>query len=96
VDAYVVGLLLILVSLLVGSSLGLIRGALLLAQSLPALTEDLADLAWREGSETCQMPRNKNTKLTERDTGVLLTDVLTLLIGKEHVGRQTTLGSIGV
>ena len=67
-DAYVVGLLLILVSLLVGSSLGLIRGALLLAQSLPALTEDLADLAWREGSETCQMPRNKNTVNLPKET----------------------------
>jgi hypothetical protein len=33
---------------------------------------------------------------TEADTGVVLTDVLTLLVGEEHVGRKTTLGSIGI
>ena len=43
--AYVVGLLLILVSLLVGSSLGLVRSPLLVTQSLPSLSEDLANLA---------------------------------------------------
>jgi hypothetical protein len=66
-ESYVVGQLLILISLLVRGSLGLVRGALLVVQRLPALTEDLADLA-------------------ERDTGVLVTDVLTLLVGEEHVG----------
>jgi hypothetical protein len=70
-------LLLIFVSLLVGSSLGLIGGTLLLVQGLPSLTEELADLA-------------------ERDARVLLTNVLTLLVGEEHVGRETTLGGIGV
>lgn len=34
--------------------------------------------------------------LTEADAGVLLTDVLALLVGEEHVGRETTLGSVGV
>lgn len=34
--------------------------------------------------------------LTELDTGVLLTDVLTLLVGEEHVGRETTLGCVRV
>jgi hypothetical protein len=75
--SHVVGLLLILVPLLVGSSLGLVGRALLVAQSLPPLTEDLADLA-------------------ESDARVLLTDVLTLLVGEEHVGRQATLGCVGV
>jgi hypothetical protein len=34
--------------------------------------------------------------LTEGDARVLLTDVLALLIGEEHVGRETTLGSVRV
>jgi hypothetical protein len=76
-STYVVGLLLILVSLLVGGSLGLIRSTLLLVKSLPSLTEELADL-------------------TERDTRVLLTDVLTLLVGEEHVGGEATLRGVGV
>jgi hypothetical protein len=33
---------------------------------------------------------------TERDSGVLLTNVVALLIGKEHVGGQTTLWRVGV
>ena len=33
---------------------------------------------------------------TESDTRVLLANILTLLIGEEHVGRQATLGCIGV
>lgn len=34
--------------------------------------------------------------LTELDTRVLLTDLLTLLVREEHVGRETTLGRVGV
>ena len=33
---------------------------------------------------------------TEANTRVLIADVLTLLIGEEHVGRETALGGIGV
>jgi hypothetical protein len=33
---------------------------------------------------------------TEADTGVLITDILTLLVREEHVGRETTLGRVGV
>lgn len=77
VYTYVVGSLLVLVALLVGSSLGLIRGALLFAEGLPALTESLADV-------------------TKGGVGVLLTNVVTLLVGEEHVGRETTLGGVGV
>jgi hypothetical protein len=40
-----VGGLLLLVALLVGGSLGIEWGALLLAQGLPLLSENLADLA---------------------------------------------------
>jgi hypothetical protein len=44
--SYLVSSLLLLVTLLVGGSLGLVRSALLLGQSLPLLTELLADLAY--------------------------------------------------
>jgi hypothetical protein len=43
-------LLLVLIALLVGGSLGLIGGTLLLGKGLPALTEDLANLACKEVS----------------------------------------------
>jgi predicted ATPase len=33
---------------------------------------------------------------TEADTWVLLTNIVTLIVGEEHVGRETTLGGIGV
>lgn len=33
---------------------------------------------------------------TETDAGILLTDSLAVVIRKEHVGGQTTLGRIGV
>lgn len=69
--------LLVLVALLVGSSLGLIGGLLLVRQLLPLVAEDLSDLA-------------------ELDAGVILTDLVALLIGEEHVGGETTLGGIGV
>lgn len=46
IGTYVVAGLLIFIPLLILSSLGLIRSALLLVQSLPALTKNLADLTW--------------------------------------------------
>lgn len=33
---------------------------------------------------------------TEADARVLITDILTLLVREEHVGRETTLGRVGV
>lgn len=33
---------------------------------------------------------------TELDTGVVLTDLLALLVGEEHVCGKTTLGRVGV
>jgi hypothetical protein len=33
---------------------------------------------------------------TEGDARVLFTNILTLVIGEEHVGRKTTLGRVGV
>lgn len=73
----VVAGLLVFVSLLVGLGLLFVGAAVFVAQGLPALTENLADLA-------------------KGDTRVLLSDALTLLVGEEHVGRETTLGRIGV
>jgi len=34
--------------------------------------------------------------LAELDTGVVLADLVTLLVGEEHVGGKTTLGLVGV
>jgi hypothetical protein len=34
--------------------------------------------------------------LTEADAGVLLANLVAVVIGEEHVGGETTLGSIGV
>jgi len=34
--------------------------------------------------------------LAEADAGVLIANILTLLIGKEHVGGQTTLWCVGI
>ncbi len=33
---------------------------------------------------------------TKADTRVLVTNVLTLLVGKEHISRETTLGRVGI
>lgn len=41
---YVVGSLLVLITLLVGSGLGIIRSTLLVVEGLPALTEETTDL----------------------------------------------------
>ena len=97
-STYVVGRLLIFVALLVLSSLGLIRSTLLVIQCLPSLAEDLADLAWNNGGLASSI-RRRNKGLashTEADTRVLVTDVLALLVGEEHVGRETTLGRVGI
>jgi hypothetical protein len=37
-----------------------------------------------------------NAEPTEFDAGVVLTDLLTGLVGEEHVGGKTTLGGVGV
>lgn len=50
-----VGSLLLLVPLLVGGGLGLVGQALLVGEGLPALTKDLADLAWEVLVSVCLM-----------------------------------------
>jgi len=88
VSTYVVASLLILITLLVLSSLGLVGSTLLVVQCLPSLTEDLADLACKHNA-SARFFRGSVRKMgsyTEGDTGVLLTDIVTLLVGEEHVG----------
>jgi hypothetical protein len=93
-NAYLVSGLLLFVPLLVGGSLGLVRGTLLLGQSLPLLAELLADLTW-VGLDAATL-EHQDRRLTELDTGVVLADLLALLVGEEHVGRETTLGRVGI
>ena len=40
--------------------------------------------------------RARAIRLTKADAGVLLVDILALFIGEEHVGREASLGGIGV
>ena len=40
--------------------------------------------------------RGRSSVRTEADTRVFFTNVLTLVIGEEHVCRKTTLGRVGV
>lgn len=57
-ETYLVSGLLLLVALLVGSGLGLVRLALLLGESLPLLTEQLADLTCKTLDMSKQGTRN--------------------------------------
>jgi hypothetical protein len=67
---------------------------LLLRQGLPLLTEKLADVtwAWLE-SRTAAAFMGRLTKL---DAGVVLTDLITLLVGEKHVRGKTTLGRVRI
>lgn len=56
VSTNLVGGLLLLVALLIGSSLGLVGETLLLSEGLPALTKDLADLTYKV-LESCAVMR---------------------------------------
>lgn len=95
---YVVACLLALVSLLVGFGFGLIRLALFRVERLPSLTEDLANLTYSARAMSAHSPEtlDRVVSRTKADSGVLLPHVVTLLVGEEHVGRQTTLWCIGV
>lgn len=100
---YIVGGLLILVTLLVGGSLGIVGSTLLVVEGLPALTEETTDLAFHGEKWLVRLwiKTNKHREhdygdLTELDTRVLLTHILTLLVGEEHVRRETTLGCVRV
>jgi len=91
-----VGFLLLLVTLLISGGLGDVWNALLLRQSLPPLTEKLADLACVRLESRHVANRKLEKRLTELDARVLLADLVTLVVGKEHVRRKTTLRCVGV
>jgi len=40
--------------------------------------------------------KKKKKELTELDTRVVLTDLVALLVGEEHVGGEAALGGVGV
>lgn len=87
--------LLVFVALFVGGSLLLVRLAVGLAQTLPLLAEHLANLAClavRHGS----VASGAEQVLTERDARVILADLVAVVVGEEHVGRQATLGRVGI
>lgn len=86
--------LLVLVALLVGGSLVLVGLALGVGESLPLVTEHLADLAWV--GVRWRDEKSEDSLHTEGDARVLFADLVTVVVGEEHVGRQATLGSIGV
>jgi hypothetical protein len=94
VGMYLVDGLLLLVSLLVRGSLGIVWLALLLVQGLPLLSEQLSDLAcaWLE----MRLKVIAQCELTELDAWVVLADLVTLLVGEEHVCGKTTLGRVGI
>lgn len=90
-----VGSLLLLVTLLVSGGLGLVRGLLLVVEGLPLLTEELANLAY-DASVSCSHVKDCWRRHTELDARVVLADLVTLLVGEEHVRRETALGHVGV
>lgn len=94
-DTYVVVGLLAVVAFLVSLGLLLVGDAVGVAESLPLLTEHLADLAWEVLAAVRQVCRQLMAR-TEGNAGVLLADTVTLLVGEEHVCRETALGGVGV
>jgi hypothetical protein len=93
-----IGSLLLLVPLLVSGGLGLIRSTLLVGERLPLLAEELANLAWMKMKLSAGVLKLRGgaVELTELDAGVVLANLLALVVGEEHVGGETALGSIGV
>lgn len=55
---------------------------------------------FRLGLEECQGKRSRDEEdrggFTESDAWVFLSNIVTLLVCEEHVGRETTLGCVGV
>ena len=87
--------LLILVSLLVCRSLVFVRDALLFVQGLPSVTKNFSDLACGRVLRVCDFDQVWDRR-TEADAWVFVADILALLVGKEHVRGQTTLGRVGI
>ena len=56
-------------------------------------SSELSDVTWEESATIFKY---MSSRLTELDAGVVLADLVTLLVGEEHVGRETALGGVGV
>ena len=90
--------LFLFVSFFVGSSLGLKRSALLLAESLPFLAEKFTNFACDSHvvSRSAHVGRNFTITHTKLNTWVLVANLLSLLIGEKHISRKTALGGSGI
>lgn len=93
-----VGSLLLLVALLVGGGLLLVGGALGFGEGLPALAENLADLACGALvlARCVKRKRVEGEVRTKLQVRVIRPNLVALLIGKEHVGGEAALGRVGV
>jgi hypothetical protein len=87
---------LLFISLLVSDGLLFIGLSVGLVHALPDLAELTAKGTCKALTRGEKKKKKKDRVLTKGDAGVLLADTLTVLVGKEHVGRETALGSIGV
>lgn len=94
--AYIVASLLALIALLVVFGFGLIWFALLSIQCFPSFTEDFANLACIMGVFISRGHYISGAGHTKADARVLLSHVVTLLVGKEHVSGEATLGRVGI
>lgn len=95
---YIVRRLLVLITLLVLLCLGLVWTTLLIVESLPSLTENLADLTYNWSHvRILELWTKQGLGIhTERDTRIFLADVVTLILCKKHVGRKATLWRVWV
>ena len=71
---------------------------MLVVESLPSLTKDLANLTCGCACKSAWFNRVSEMERghTEGDARVLFTDILALLVGEEHVCGKTTLGGVGI
>jgi hypothetical protein len=91
-----VGGLLILVSCLILFRLVIIRLAVFCAQSLPLVTQDLADLTCLVTNVRSLSMGAVTVRSTEADARIFFANGFSLVIGEEHVGRQATLWRIWI
>jgi hypothetical protein len=85
-----------LVALLVFLGLLVIWLFVLGCQFLPLLTELFADLACRTIRISSDVSRVDGMGHTELDAWVVLTNLVAVVVGEEHVCRKTTLWRVGI
>ena len=94
----VIGLL-SLITFLVGLGAGLIWFTILGIECLPLLTQHFADTAYRPrqyGDLREEREETMRVYCTEADAWIILAYVVTLLVGKEHVGGEAALWGIRI